>query len=112
MSRFIYSQLKEQGGILTLDSEFDDTFQISVFLLDYLTDDAISNKDFQLVSLSACIAGWEKVAEKHTLVQCTRICAVNFATQSTHLAEINFRPFEYVLCSNDICPYSLQNVLG
>ena len=53
--RYLYNALKDKGGILLLDSDFDDSFQISVFLLDYLTDYEESNKDFDLVPLSKCI---------------------------------------------------------
>ena len=54
-NRYIHSLLKDNGGTLIMDSDFDDSFQISTFLLDWLTDYEVSNTIYDLVPLSKCL---------------------------------------------------------
>ncbi|XP_019625007.1 PREDICTED: uncharacterized protein LOC109470488 [Branchiostoma belcheri] len=48
--RLIDNQLKESGGILSLDSDNPDSVMISVFLMDYL----VEKSQFEIVSLGKC----------------------------------------------------------
>ncbi|KAI8483109.1 hypothetical protein Bbelb_391280 [Branchiostoma belcheri] len=48
--RLIDSQLKESGGILSLDSDNPDSVMISVFLMDYL----VEKSQYEIVSLGKC----------------------------------------------------------
>ena len=43
---------KNNGGVLTLDSDLPDTYMNSVFMMDYL----VETSGFKLVSLNECIA--------------------------------------------------------
>ncbi|XP_077862250.1 uncharacterized protein LOC144343703 [Saccoglossus kowalevskii] len=49
--KIIHEGLGEQGGILSLDSDFPDSYMISVFLLDYLYE----NSKHNIVSLRECL---------------------------------------------------------
>ena len=52
--RLIHDELvRNNGGILSIDSDLPDTYMNSVFLMDYL----IENSGFKLVYLNECIGG-------------------------------------------------------
>ena len=48
--RFINDELKAEGGIVTLDSDHEDSQLISVFLLEFL----INSTNFELIPLARC----------------------------------------------------------
>ena len=48
--RFINDELKAEGGIVTMDSDHEDSQLISVFLLEFL----INSKNFELVPVARC----------------------------------------------------------
>ena len=48
--RFINEALKADGGILTLDADQEDSYLISVFLLQFIRD----SKNYDLIPLMQC----------------------------------------------------------